>query len=68
MIVKYDKLYKALPLALINSNRTTDIDESNNLEYSVKYWNDVLRGDAQSNLKVAIDITTILELRNGYNN
>jgi predicted dehydrogenase len=66
--IKYDKLYKALPLALINTKRCTDIDETNNLEYAVKYWHDVLTGDAQSNLKVAIDITTILELRNGYNN
>jgi hypothetical protein len=66
--IKYDKLYKALPLALIHANRTSDIDETNNLEYSVKYWNDVLTGKACSNLKTAIDITTILELRNKYNN
>ena len=60
-ITTYNKTYMDLPEKLVLSKKQFKYDERDNLLYSMKYFNDLMDGKAESNIDTAIKITRILE-------
>ena len=62
LTISYDYGYGKRQTELEVNNRTVLLDhEKNNLEYAVEYFADVIKGEQETNIDIAIKITQMIE-------